>query len=200
MRLQHSAEVEQVLPGLMQQFGSVPLNTPTPPSPLQAPLPRQRGRPSRSKAQQATLGLTGQAQSLSAFVQAGPPVSRQMPPGTWLPWFCAQTPMLMSVGPETGLQVTLPSLLPQHSAALVQRLFRILQPSPGWQTSTPVAAHGAQTLLQQAPQSLPHFVPSCEHEPVPVVCGSWQVPEVAPDARLQNPLQQSVSRAQTSPG
>jgi hypothetical protein len=36
--------------------------------------------------------------------------------------------------------------------------------------------------------------------PVPVVPGCWQVPDVAPDVRLQNPLQQSVSRPQTSPG
>jgi hypothetical protein len=63
-----------------------------------------------------------------------------------------------------------------------------------------VAAQGPQTLLQQAPQSLPHFVPSCEQLPVPVVPGSWHVPSVAPEARLQYPLQQSVSRPQTSPG
>jgi hypothetical protein len=132
MRLQHSAEVLQTSPGFRQQLGSVPLNTPVPPSAaLQVPLPRQRGSPSLSKAQQATLGLTGHSQSLCAFVQAGPPVSRQMPPGTWLPWFCAQTPMLMSVGPVTGLQLTAPESPPQHSADVVHRLFRILQPSPG---------------------------------------------------------------------
>jgi hypothetical protein len=106
----------------------------------------------------------------------------------------------MSVGPVTGLQVTAPLSLPQHSAELVQRLFKILQPRPGWQIFTPVWAQGAQTLLQQAPQSPPHTVPSCEHEPAPVVPGSWQVPVAAPDARLQKPLQQSLSRAQTSPG
>jgi hypothetical protein len=55
-------------------------------------------------------------------------------------------------------------------------------------------------LLQQAPQSAWQSVPSCEQEPVPVVPGSWQIPDVAPVARLQNPLQQSVSRPQTSPG
>ena len=49
-----------------------------------------------SKAQQATLGLTAQVQSLCAFVQAlFPPVRRQMPPGTWFPVFVEQTPMLM---------------------------------------------------------------------------------------------------------
>jgi hypothetical protein len=87
MRLQHSAEVAQVSPGFRQQFGSVPLKIPVPASPLQAPDPRQRGKPSRSKAQHCTFGLTGHSQSLWAFVHAFPPVNRQMPPGTWLPWF-----------------------------------------------------------------------------------------------------------------
>jgi len=98
------------------------------------------------------------------------------------------------------LQLTAPLSLPQHSAELVQRLFKILQPRPGWQIFTPVWAQGAHTLLQQAPQSPLHNVPSCEHAPAPMVSGSWQVPVVAPDARLQKPLQQSLSRAQTSPG
>jgi hypothetical protein len=44
------------------------------------------------------------------------------------------------------------------------------------------------------------ITPSCVQEPVPVVPGSWQVPIVAPDAREQRPLQQSLSRPQTSPG
>jgi len=105
------------------------------------------------------------------LVQAGPPVSRQMPPGTWLLWFCPQTPMLMSVGPEAGLQETSPVSPPQHSAEVVQRLFRILQPRPGWQTLTPVAAHGPQTLLQHDPQLPPQIVPSCMHWPAPVVPG-----------------------------
>lgn len=184
IRLQHSAEVLQVSPGLRQQFGSVPLKMPVPPSPpLQVPLPRQRGRPSRSKAQHCTLGLTGQSQSLWALVQALPPGSLQMPPATWLPWFWAQAPMLMSVGPVTGLQLTAPVSAPQHSAALVQRLFRILQPRPGWQTSTPVT-HGPQILLQQLPHPL-QITPSCWQEPVPVVLGFWQVPSVAPAARWQ---------------
>jgi len=82
-----------------------------------------------------------------------------MPPATWLLWFWAQTPMLMSVGPVTGLQLTSPVAPPQHSAELVQRLFRILQPSPGWQTSTPVWAQGPQIRLQQLPQPL-QIVPS----------------------------------------
>jgi len=149
-----------VSPALRQQFGSVPLKTPVPPSvPLHVPLPRQRGRPSRSNAQHWTLGLTGHSQSLCELVQALPPFSLQMPPATWLLWFWAQTPMLMSVGPVTGLQLTSPVAPPQHSAALVHRLFKILQPSPGWQTSTPVWAQGPQIRLQQLPQPL-QIVPS----------------------------------------
>jgi hypothetical protein len=122
-----------------------------------------------------------------------------MPPGTWLLWFWEQMPMLMSVGPVTGLQVTSPVAPPQHSAELVQRLFRILQPRPGWHTSTPLSGHGAQILLQQLPQPL-QTTPSCWHEPAPVEPGCWQVPTVAPVARWHQPLQQSVSRPQTSPG
>jgi hypothetical protein len=83
-----------------------------------------------------------------------------MPPATWLLWFCEQTPMLISVGPVTGLHVTSPVVPPQHSAELVQRLFRILHPRPGWQTSTPDWDHGAQILLQQLPQPL-QTTPSC---------------------------------------
>ena len=51
-------------------------------------------------------------------------------------------------------------LPPQHSWLLVQRLFRILQPSPGWQTLTPVSAQGPQFRLQQLPQPLQR-TPSC---------------------------------------
>jgi hypothetical protein len=80
--------------------------------------------------------------------------------------------MLMSVGPLTGLQVTAPVSPPQHSTELVQRLFRILQPRPGWQTLTPVCAHGPQSLLQQVPQLPLQTTPSWVHEPVPVVPGS----------------------------
>jgi hypothetical protein len=103
IKLQHSAEVLQVSPGFRQQLGSVPLNTPVPPSAAQAPLPRQRGSPSRSKAQHWTFGLTGHSQSLCALVQAGPPVSLQIPPGTWLPVFIEQTPML-TFPPLAGVQ------------------------------------------------------------------------------------------------
>ena len=108
--------------------------------------------------------------------------------------------MLMSVGPLTGLQLTAPLSPPQHSAELVQRLLRILHPRPGWQTFTPVWAHGPQSLLQQLPQLPLQTTPSCWQEPVPVVPGCWQVPTAAPVARWHQPLQQSVSRAQTSPG
>jgi len=108
--------------------------------------------------------------------------------------------MLMSVGPVTGLQVTAPVSPPQHSPLLVQRLFRILQPRPGWQTLTPVWAQGPQTLLQQFPQAPLQIVPSCAQLPVPVVPGLWQVPWVAPAVREQKPLQQSLSRPHTSPG
>jgi len=131
-----------------------------------------------------------------------PPVSRQMPPGTWLPWFWLQTPMLMLPSAAVaGTQVTsgLLPVPPQHSALLVQRLFRILQPRPGWQTLTPVRAQGPQFRLQQLPQPL-QSTPSCVQDPAPVVATSWQTPRVAPLAIAQEPPQQSVSRAQTSPG
>ena len=138
-------------------------------------------------------------QSLCAFEQAlAPPVSRQIPPGTWFPVLVEQTPMLM-LPPVVGEQVTWPVALPQHSLLLVQRLLMILQPSPGWQMFTPVAAHGPQFLLQQAPQPL-QSTPSWVHWPVPLVPTSIQTPCVAPEAFEQRPPQQSVSRAQTSPG
>jgi hypothetical protein len=196
---QHSDAVLQVCPPCRQQFGSAPLKMPVVPS-AQVPEPRQRGSPRVSKAQQATLGLTAQVQSLSAFEQAlVPPVSLQIPPGTWLPWFCAQTPMLIPVGPVAGTHVTPPVSPPQQSAELVQRLFRILQPRPGWQTFTPVRAQGPQFRLQQLPHPL-QSTPSCWQVPAPVAMTSWQVPSEAPEAFEQKPPQQSRSRAQTSPG
>jgi hypothetical protein len=70
-------------------------------------------------------------------------------------------------------------LPPQHSVSLVQRLFRILQPSPGWQTLTPVSAQGPQFRLQQLPQPLQR-TPSCVQLPAPVVPTSMQIPWVAP--------------------
>ena len=100
------------------------------------------------------------------------------------------------------MQVTapVPSLRPpQHSTSLVQRLFRILQPRPGWQTCTPVCAQGPQFLLQQLPQPLQR-TPSCVQLPVPLVPTSIQTPWAAPEAFEQKPPQQSRSRAQTSPG
>src|SRR6185503_14675308 len=121
-----------------------------------------------------------------------------MPPGTWLPWFCTQTPML-TFPPEAGMQVTSPLELPQHSWLVVQRLFRILQPRPGWQTLTPVRAQGPQFLLQQLPHPLQR-TPSCVHWPVPLVVTSVQTPWVAPAAFEQTPPQQSRSRTQMSPG
>ncbi len=202
LRWQHSAAVLQVCPGWRQQFGSVPLKMPVPASPLHAPEPRQRGRPSVSYAQHWALGETGQVQSLSALEQAlAPPVSLQIPPGTWFPLFCEQTPML-TLPPVAGVQETVPVPAlppPQHSLSLVQRLFRILQPRPGWQTFTPVSAQGPQFLLQQLPQPLQR-TPSCVQLPVPVVPTSMHTPSVAPAAFEQNPPQQSRSRAQTSPG
>ena len=202
-RLQHSAALLQVWPGWRQQAGSVPLKIPVPPSPLpHAPEPRQRGRPKVSKAQHCALGETTHSQSLWALAQAlVPPVRRQIPPGTWLPWFWEQTPMLMLVGPVAGLQVTSGEAPapPQHSLELVHKLLRILQPSPGWQTLTPVSAHGPQLRLQQLPQPLQR-TPSCWHCPAPVVATSWHTPEVAPVALEQKPPQQSRSRPQTSPG
>ena len=101
-----------------------------------------------------------------------------------------------------GVQWTMPVppvTPPQHSPSLVQRLFRILQPRPGWQTFTPVSAQGPQFLLQQLPHPL-HRTPSCAQLPVPVVPTSAQTPSVAPEAFEQKPPQQSRSRAQTSPG
>jgi hypothetical protein len=196
---QHSDDVLQVWPACRQQFGSVPLKMPVLPF-AQVPEPRHRGSPSVSKAQQATLGSTAHSQSLWAFAQEFvPPVSLQMPPGTWLPWFCAQTPMLIPVGPVAGTQVTTPVSPPQQSAELVHRLFKILQPRPGWQTFTPVCAHGPQFRLQQLPHPL-QSTPSCWQVPAPVVMTSWQVPTEAPEAFEQKPPQQSRSRAQTSPG
>jgi hypothetical protein len=41
------------------------------------------------------LGLTAHVQSLCAFEQALPPVSLQIPPGTWFPVFVEQTPTVM---------------------------------------------------------------------------------------------------------
>jgi hypothetical protein len=147
------------------------------------------------------LGLTAHVQSLSAFEHAFcPPVRRQIPPGTSLPWFWAQTPRgapLTDV--EDSRHVTVPVSEPQHWLESVQRLFRILQPRPGWQTLTPVSAQGPQFLLQQLPQPL-QMTPSCWQEPAPVVAMSWQVPSAAPEAFEQYPPQQSESRPQTSPG
>jgi len=74
-----------------------------------------------------------------------------------------------------------------------------LQSRPGWQTLTPESAHGPQFLLQQLPQPLQR-TPSWVHWPVPLVPTSMQTPWVAPVAFEQKPPQQSVSRAQTSPG
>ena len=93
-----------------------------------------------------------------------------MPPGTWFPVFVEQTPMVM-LPLVDSVQWTWPVALPQHSLSEVQRLAMILQPRPGWQTLTPVAAHGPQTLLQHDPQLPPQIVPSCMHWPAPVVPG-----------------------------
>jgi hypothetical protein len=145
------------------------------------------------------LGETAQVQSLWALEQAlAPPVSRQIPPGTWFPVFVEQTPMLR-LPLVDNVQCTWPVLLPQHSVSVVQRLLMILQPRPGWQTFTPVSAQGPQFLLQQLPQPSQR-TPSCVQLPVPVVPTSIQTPSVAPDAFEQKPPQQSRSRAQTSPG
>jgi hypothetical protein len=100
-----------------------------------------------------------------------------------LPVFVEQTPMLM-LPPLVGEQVTWPVVLPQHSLSLVQRLLMILQPRPGWQTLTPLSAHGPQFRLQQLPQPLQR-TPSCVHWPVPVVETFPQMPCAAPDAFMQ---------------
>jgi hypothetical protein len=74
-----------------------------------------------------------------------------------------------------------------------------LQPRPGWQTFTPVSAHGPQLRLQQLPQPL-QSTPSCMQVPAPLVWTSWQTPRVAPVCFEHQPPQQSVSREQASPG
>jgi hypothetical protein len=114
-----------------------------------------------------------------------------MPPGTWLPVFVEQTPMLR-LPPVVGEQVTWPVALPQHSLSLVQRLAMILQPRPGWQTSTPLCAQGPQFRLQQAPHPL-QMVPSCAQLPTPLVETFPQMPWVAPVAFMQSAPQQSTS-------
>jgi|SRR5579863_3278508 len=75
----------------------------------------------------------------------------------------------------------------------------ILQPSPGWQMSTPLCAQGPQFRLQHAPQPLQR-TPSCVHWPVPVVETFPHTPWVAPAAFVQRAPQQSMSWTQTSPG
>jgi hypothetical protein len=112
--------------------------------------------------------------------------------------FIEQTPML-TFPLLASVQWTVPLPPPQHSLSLVQRLFKILQPRPGWQMCTPVSAQGPQFLLQQLPQPLQR-TPSCVQLPVPVVPTSMQTPSAAPVAFEQKPPQQSRSRAQTSPG
>jgi hypothetical protein len=171
---------------------------PVPPSP-HCPKPRQRGKPSVSKLQHWILGSTGQSQSCWEFPQAFAPERPQMPPATCRLWFWVQTPIVIPCGPVPGTQVTLPVSPPQHSWSVVQRLFRILQPRPGWQTLTPVSAHGPQLRLQQLPHPL-QSTPSWVQLPAPVVWTSWQTPSVAPCALAHHPPQQSVSREQASPG
>jgi hypothetical protein len=121
-----------------------------------------------------------------------------MPPGTWFPMFCEQTPMLM-LPPVAAVHLTVPVAPPQHSLSLVQKLSRILQPIPGWQTFTPVRAQGPQFLLQHEPHPL-QSTPSWVQVPVPLVVRFPQTPTVAPAAFEQRPPQQSPSRTQTSPG
>jgi len=75
---------------------------------------------------------------------------------------------MLTLPPEVGLQWTWSVALPQHSLSLVQRLLMILQPRPGWQTSTPLWAQGPQFRLQQAPHPL-QMVPSCAQLPTPLV-------------------------------
>src|SRR3954470_9931840 len=104
VRPQHSAAVLHVCPACRQHLGSVPLKIPVVPPSAQLPEPRQRGRPSVSYAQHCALGETAHSQSLSALEQAlAPPVSLQIPPGTWLPVFIEQTPML-TFPPLAGVQ------------------------------------------------------------------------------------------------
>jgi len=107
--------------------------------------------------------------------------------------------MVVPLGPVAGRQMTAPVSPPQHSAAVVHRLLRILQPRPGWQTFTPVSAQGPQLRLQQLPQPL-QSTPSCMQVPAPLVMTSWHTPRVAPDCFEHHPPQQSTSREQASPG
>jgi hypothetical protein len=72
------------------------------------------------------------------------------------------------------------------------------QPLAGWQIFTPVGPKGAQSRLQQSPQSL-HVTPSTPVQFAAADVGKPQVPVVAPFAMLQMLLQQSVGREQMSP-
>lgn len=106
---------------------------------------------------------------------------------------------MLRLPPVTGVHFTVPVAPPQHSPSLVQKLFKILQPSPGWQMFTPVRAHGPQFLLQHELHPL-QSTPSWVQLPVPLVVTVAQTPCVAPAALEQRPPQQSPSRTQMSPG
>ena len=90
----------------------------------------------------------------------------------------------------------------QQSLSARQRSPSTWQPFAGWQMSSPVA-YGAHSALQHPPQ-LVHKTPS--GEPVqllpPRLGGCTHVPTVAPASASieQMPVQQSLSRAQMSPG
>jgi len=83
---------------------------------------------------------------------------------------------------------------PQQSLFTRHRPPSVRQPEVGWQTKTPLAALGAQSLLQHVAQSLkpPHTEPSMALpvQPDPVG-GSPHVPEVRPCAKTHEPEQQS---------
>jgi hypothetical protein len=105
---------------------------------------------------------------------------------TGLPEVRSQTPF-----PSPGKPVP---ATPQQSVLTRQRPPSVRQPDVGWQTKTPLAGSGAQSLLQHDAQSLKpaHTEPSMALpvQPDPLG-GSPQVPEVLPAAKLHVPEQQS---------
>ena len=88
---------------------------------------------------------------------------------------------------------------PQQSSLRRHRSPVTWQPLAGWQILTPVGPNGAHSRLQQSPQ-LPQVMPSTPPQNDGPVGGPSQVPTFLPVAIVHEPVQQSLSRAHTSPG